>query len=62
MNILRSSVEYIRNYNVFISEEDNYEDENNEITDQGIIIRKQRYATRLYIPLLTSKSRKKRKT
>jgi len=48
MNILRSSVEYIRDYNVFISEEDNYEDENNEITDQAIIIRKQRYATRLY--------------
>lgn len=55
MNILRSSAEYIRDYNVFISEED----ENNEIIDQDLTIKKQRYATRLYIPLLTSKSRKK---
>jgi hypothetical protein len=58
INILRSSAEHIRSYNVFISDENDYEDENDETTDQTIIIKKQQYATRLYIPILASKSNK----
>ena len=39
-------------YNVFIPEEDDYEDGNSESTDTIITVKRQRYATRFYILLL----------
>ena len=44
--------EQIHNYNLFISEED---DQSDEPQDSTVIIKHQRYATRLYVPLFISK-------
>jgi hypothetical protein len=43
------------NYNLFISDEDEYGDDNDELKNRTTIVRRERYATRLYIPLLISK-------
>ena len=48
--------ERVRNYNAFIPGEDDYEDDNGELQDQYTTVKHQKYATRLYIPLLLSKS------
>ncbi len=40
--------ESINNYNVFIPEEDEYDDETDEPQDPVIVLKHQRYATRLY--------------
>ncbi|CAF1427327.1 unnamed protein product [Adineta steineri] len=56
MNIkqwLRWLHDRLYNYNVFIPEENDYEDENDQSIDPTTMIRHQRYATRLYIPLIT---------
>ena len=45
----------VRNYNAFIPHEDDYDDDNDGLQDQVIAAQQQKYATRLYIPLLTSK-------
>ena len=46
--------ERIRNYNLFIpDDEDDYEDD--ESKDPATIAQQQRYATRIYVPLLISK-------
>ena len=51
-NFLRWFHEKLCNYNVFIPEEDDYEDGNGESSDPVITVKRQRYATRLYILLL----------
>jgi hypothetical protein len=43
----------IYNYNVFIPEEDDYDD--NEVEEPADALRRQRYTTRLYILLLVGK-------
>lgn len=45
----------IRDYNVFIPDEDETIGDNNQTIDPVLIIEHQRYATRLYIPLLIGK-------
>ncbi|CAF4177800.1 unnamed protein product, partial [Adineta steineri] len=44
--------EQLQNYNLFIPDENDYEDENDEPKDPIIILKQQRYATRLYVFLL----------
>ncbi|CAF3706074.1 unnamed protein product, partial [Adineta steineri] len=44
--------EQLRNYNLFIPDENDYEDENDEPKDPVIILKQQRYTTRLYVFLL----------
>ncbi|CAF1085874.1 unnamed protein product [Adineta steineri] len=43
----------IHNYNLFIPDEDENEDENNLEENHDIILKNQIYATRVYVPLLT---------
>ena len=43
----------IQNYNLFIPDEDDYDDD--EARDPATIIKHQQYSTRLYVPLLMSK-------
>ena len=45
----------VRNYNAFIPNEDDYDDDNGELQDPAITVKHQKYATRVYIPLLISK-------
>jgi hypothetical protein len=47
--------EQTRNYNLFIPNEDEYDDDNGEPIDAQTIVKYQRYATRLYVPLLIGK-------
>jgi hypothetical protein len=47
--------ESINNYNVFIPEEDEYDDETDEPQDPVIVLKHQRYATRLYSILFIGK-------
>jgi len=47
--------ERINNYNVFIPEEDEYDDETDEPQDPVIVLKHQRYATRLYSILFIGK-------
>ncbi len=47
--------ESINNYNVFIPEEDEYDDETDEPQDPVIVLQHQRYATRLYSILFIGK-------
>ena len=54
-SLLRWLHEKLSNYNVFIPEEDNYEDDNTESAGPVITVKRQKYATRLYIPLLVGK-------
>jgi hypothetical protein len=51
-NLLLWFYDLIWNYNVFIPEEDDYEDDHEGSRDPGITMRHQKYATHLYIPLL----------
>ncbi|CAF1152034.1 unnamed protein product [Adineta steineri] len=44
--------EQLRNYNLFTPNENDYEDEDDEPKDPIIILKQQRYATRLYVSLL----------
>ena len=59
MKLLRNSLrwfsEKLCNYNVFIPEEDDYEDDDSGSSDPVITAKRQRYATRLYILLLIGK-------
>ena len=51
-----SLLKYIYNYNLFIPDEDDYDDDDSdEIRDPAIILKHQLYSTRLYIPLFISK-------
>jgi hypothetical protein len=45
----------IHNYNVFMSEENEYDDENDEPKDPVIVLKHQQYATRLYTILFIGK-------
>lgn len=49
--------EHVHNYNLFVLGEDDYDDddENDETRDATFTDKRQRYTTRLYIPLITSK-------
>jgi hypothetical protein len=47
--------ERVQNYNLFIPDEDDYGDENDELEDSATTVKHQKYATRLYIPLLIRK-------
>ncbi len=47
--------EKINNYNVFIPEEDEYDDKTDEPQDPVIVLKHQRYATRLYSILFIGK-------
>lgn len=47
---------WTHNYNLFIPDENDYDDENDQSPDSATTVRHQRYATRLYIPLLIGKS------
>ena len=47
--------EKLNNYNVFIPEEDEYDDETDEPKDPAIVLKHQRYATRLYTILFIGK-------
>jgi hypothetical protein len=47
--------EKINNYNVFLPEEDDYDDETDEPEDPVIVLKHQRYATRLYSILFIGK-------
>jgi hypothetical protein len=44
----------IGNYNLFIPEEHEHVDKNDETDDPATVAKHQRYATRLYVVLLTS--------
>ncbi|CAF3965240.1 unnamed protein product, partial [Adineta steineri] len=45
-------LEYIYHYNVFIPDEDDYDDDDNDkVTDPALTLKYQLYTTRLYIPL-----------
>ena len=52
-NCFQRFLEKINNYNLFIPDENEYVDDNDEAEDPAIIIKYQKYATRLYIPLFT---------
>jgi hypothetical protein len=54
-NIIKWFYEYVHSYNLFIPEEDDYPDDNDQLTDQAELIKKQKYSTRLYIILFISK-------
>ena len=45
----------IHNYNLFVPDENDYDDDDDETQDPSIIVKQQKYATRLYIPLFISK-------
>ena len=49
--------EYVHNYNLFLLDEDehNDDDEKSETSDAAFTDKRQRYATRLYVPLITGK-------
>jgi hypothetical protein len=47
--------ERIRNYNLFMLEENEYDDDDEEPKDPATVLKRQKYATWLYIPLLLSK-------
>jgi len=47
--------ERIHNYNLFIPNENDYNDENDEREDPTTVVKQQRYAIRLYIPLFIGK-------
>lgn len=44
------------NYNLFLPEENDYDDNDNEQKDPVMILKHQKYTTRLYVILLMSKS------
>lgn len=48
--------DYIYSYNTFIPDDDEYSEGTDELRDPAKAIKYQRYATRLYIPLLIGKS------
>ena len=54
-NLLHWFYEEVCDYNVFIPDGNKYEDDNDEPRDPMEAIKRQKYATRLYIPLLISK-------
>ena len=45
----------IRSYNLFMTEENDYDDDDDEIKNTEIVIQQQRYTTRLYILMLMCK-------
>jgi hypothetical protein len=47
--------EKICNYNLFILEENEYDDDDEEPKDPTTVLKHQKYATWLYVPLLLSK-------
>ncbi|CAF1022237.1 unnamed protein product [Adineta steineri] len=56
-------LEYIYHYNVFIPDEDDYDDDdlddnNDKVRDPALTLKQQLYTTRLYIPLFISKFHK----
>lgn len=51
--IFRWIYDKINNYNLFIREENEYDDDDNsELKDPAIVLNHQKYATRLYILIL----------
>jgi hypothetical protein len=54
-DLLRWLREQIHNYNLFIPDEDEYDDNDDEPKDLATAVRHQIYATRLYVPLLIGK-------
>ena len=48
-------LELVQNYNVFVREQDEYDDDNDEPRDPATIAKHQRYATRLYLILFIGK-------
>ena len=49
-------LEHIHHYNVFIPDENDYDDDDDdEVKDPAVILKHQLYSTQLYIPLLISK-------
>ena len=50
--------EYVHSYNLFMPNEDDYEDDNDQTRDPTIIVKHQQYTTRLYVPLVISKYKK----
>jgi hypothetical protein len=55
---LRWLRDHIHTYNLFIPDEDEYDDNNDNLKDPATVVKHQRYATRLYVPLLISKLNK----
>ena len=51
---LREQIYY---YNLFVPDENDYDDDPNEVRTPAIIVKHQLYATRLYVPLLISEYR-----
>ena len=48
----------IQNYNLFMAEENDYDDDDNEGANPAIILQQQKYTTRLYIFILICKFKK----
>ena len=53
-NWLRDQIYY---YNLFVPDENDYDDDPNDVRTPAIILKHQLYATRLYVPLLISEYR-----
>lgn len=54
-HLIQQFFQSVYDYNLFTLEEDEYDDEHSTPEDLSKLVRHQRYATRLYIPLLISK-------
>ena len=53
---MQHTLDQVRNCNVFVHEEDEYgDDDNNEPRDPATVLKHQRYATRLYLIFLVCK-------
>ena len=52
--ILRWITNYVRNYNLFILEEDDYDDDHDHLQDTKAALKYQTYATWFYVFLLSS--------
>ena len=54
-NLLRWFDEQLRDYSLFIPDEEDYNDDDNEPEEPATIVKHQRYATHLYVSLLIGK-------
>ena len=54
-NFFRWINKWIHDYNLFTPDEDEYDDDNDQTTNPATLLKHQRYATRLYVPLVIGK-------
>ena len=47
--------EYVHSYNLFILDEDDYVDDDEQSRDPTIVLKHQHFTTRLYVPLIIGK-------